>query len=572
MANILFKKGLYSELQEKVIAVNKATHKDNIVDGALYLTEDEGGLYLGKKADNALTGELKRIQGSVLIFNTLQQFTDKVAPPYSQDVIYFIAESNALVRWDASADSGKTDAKGEPILGKWVVINATAADVTASLTNLDTKIGNEIATRAAEDTKLLGLINTNAENISKNSTAIGLKASQTALDAEVAERQELAAKVAENTTAAANADTKADAAQSAADAANSAAVAADAKAVEAKTAADQANANANTRVTQDEFNSFKTGNTTTIESIQSDISKNGTAINSINTSIEDIKSKNSEQDTAIAGKLSLDGSNTMTGNLDMGSKQIKNVLAGTLDNDAVNKKQLDTAISGVNTEIGKTNTDVSNLTTALNNAKKDLADTGINLTDKQITLQNNLIANGKKITGLANGENDTDAATVGQIKSAIAANDAMTFRGTLGGTTSTIASLPTTASAYSTADNHPLKDLKPQRGDTFKVAVLGEYAGVKAKVGDLFINIAADDAVPSWEHISSGYEDDYLQKLFVADYTGTDVEGVTVNITNGIGDTTAHGASVIIQTSTLSNLQFSNTGNIITASMTWGTF
>lgn len=550
MANILFKKGSYSQFNEKILQNTEA-----IEDGALYLTEDEGGLYLGKVVNG--TKSVQRIQGSVLYFESLDEFTENIKPPYSQDVIYFIANTNSLVRWDGS---------------KWIALNVTAADAAKSLADLDTKISAEATKRAEEDAKLLALINTNIGNINTNSAAIALKADQSALAAEVAERQTLAIKVAENTTAAANADTKAEAAQTAAEAAQTAADTADAKAVAAQSAADQANANANNRVAQGEFNEFKASNTATIENINGLISQNGTRIESINQSIIAINNKDNSQDIAIEGKLNIDGSNAMVNNLNMGTNQIINVKAGTENTHAINKQQLDTAIAGVDAKITETNTKVTNLTTKLSGVETGLADTGINLTNKQITLQNDLIADGKKITGLADGEKDNDAATVGQIKNAIAANDAMTFRGTLGGSKATISSLPTTALAYSTDENHPLKNLKPQRGDTFKVAVQGEYAGTAAKVGDLFINIGMDDADPKWEHISSGYEDDYLQKLFVKNYAGDDVAGIQVNITNGIGDTASHGTPIIIQTSTVSNLQFSNNGNVITASMAWGTF
>ena len=110
MSKLLFKKGSFNDLKANVITGNKAT------EGAFYVTEDEGCLYLGQE-----DGKLKRIQGSVLFFETLTRFEDKVvkAPPYSTDVIYFIASENALVRWTGS---------------DWKVLNADPAEVSSTLT------------------------------------------------------------------------------------------------------------------------------------------------------------------------------------------------------------------------------------------------------------------------------------------------------------------------------------------------------------------------------------------------------------------------------------------------------
>ena len=114
MAKILFKKGTWANLQANVINGSKA------VDGALYLTEDEGGLYLGKS-----NGTVKRISGSVLYFSTLDEFSQNVQPPYSTDVIYFLADRDALVRWNGT---------------EWIVLNQTAESVNTALKNLQDQI------------------------------------------------------------------------------------------------------------------------------------------------------------------------------------------------------------------------------------------------------------------------------------------------------------------------------------------------------------------------------------------------------------------------------------------------
>lgn len=83
--------------------------------------------------------------------------------------------------------------------------------------------------------------------------------------------------------------------------------------------------------------------------------------------------------------LRTDGSNAMTGSLNMNNQKIVNVSNGTNANDAVNFSQLST----------KLNTSGGTLTGQLNMGSN-------------------------KITNLANGTADTDAATVGQLNSAVA--------------------------------------------------------------------------------------------------------------------------------------------------------
>jgi hypothetical protein len=67
MSNILFKKGSYDNFEKNVLGITRKIDPatgalsfvqgtKNIQEGALYLTEDEGGLYLGGSE-----GTIKRI-------------------------------------------------------------------------------------------------------------------------------------------------------------------------------------------------------------------------------------------------------------------------------------------------------------------------------------------------------------------------------------------------------------------------------------------------------------------------------------------------------------------------------
>lgn len=174
MANLIFKKGTYADFKAKVTTAQ---------EGAFYLTEDEGGLYVGL-AD----GSTKRIQGSVLIYDDIDAIVKAAGlPPYDPNVIYFSAKDNALFRYDA-------------VQMDWIQLNQTAESVTSALTALQNSINN---------------VQTSLNNYkTSNDAAIAKKADQTALDAEITRAK---AAEAANASAAAAAQTAADEAQETAD-------------------------------------------------------------------------------------------------------------------------------------------------------------------------------------------------------------------------------------------------------------------------------------------------------------------------------------------------------------------
>lgn len=92
-----------------------------------------------------------------------------------------------------------------------------------------------------------------------------------------------------------------------------------------------------------------------------------------------------------------------------------------------------------------------------------------------------------------NGQNvynqgSIDFYTKGEIDTKIKGINAMVYRGTLGGSTSTVTALPTT---------------NVQIGDTYLVAAIGSYAGHVAEVGDLYIATSSDGTEESTGYIAA---------------------------------------------------------------------
>ena len=258
---------------------------------------------------------------------------------------------------------------------------------------------------------------------------------------------------------------------------------------------------------------------------------------------------------------------TMTGAIAMGSNKITGLATPSSANDAANKTYVDAAEARASA-VG------SAAQTTANNAKST-AEAALPKSGGTMTGAINMGSN--KITSSATPLSENDLTNKTYVDTAIAngikTNDAMTFKGTLG-TGGTITALPTSSgSTYSSSTDSALNGTKPQKGDTFKVAVKHTYLGsTEAKVGDLYINSGDDDGTPSWIHVSSGYEDDYLQKLIV--------NNSIIYLTDGVSNTTTGAVSGLQITGAIdSNIKFTvaaGTGekptHTVTANLEWGTF
>jgi hypothetical protein len=241
---------------------------------------------------------------------------------------------------------------------------------------------------------------------------------------------------------------------------------------------------------------------------------------------------------------------TMTGSIAMSNKKITGLAAPTDDADAATKAYVDAAEADAKADAKAAQTTANS---ALGIANAALPKAGG-------TMSGAIAMGSNKITGLAGPEADGDATNKkyvdDAVKAGIAASDAMVYKGVIGSQNA--------LNAITTAN----------KGDTYKISTAFTVGTVKYKVGDIIINSGADGAAPTWDHITSGYEDDYLQKL------AADAANATVHLTDGVTNTASGSVSGIkfvgAETSNIVMSVKAGTGNnpvhTVTASMVWGEF
>ena len=128
MSNLNFKYGLYKNLP--------SYSADQ--EGTIFVTTDEGAMYIN------LDGKQIRMQGSVLYYDSVEEFTAATNPPYSTEALYFFRK---LGKNDTIASNAFMAYNGT----EWVQINVTLSDfktlgtrmgtVESSLANLVTLPG-----------------------------------------------------------------------------------------------------------------------------------------------------------------------------------------------------------------------------------------------------------------------------------------------------------------------------------------------------------------------------------------------------------------------------------------------
>lgn len=500
MANLIFKKGTYADFKAKVTTAQ---------EGAFYLTEDEGGLYVGL-AD----GSTKRIQGSVLIYDDIDAIVKAAGlPPYDPNVIYFSAKDNALFRYDA-------------VQMDWIQLNQTAESVTSALTALQNSINN---------------VQTSLNNYkTSNDAAIAKKADQTALDAEITRAK---AAEAANASAAAAAQTAADEAQETADTAvtNAAANATKINGLTSDLATVKATAESKTTMAEVEAKGYAT--VAQVNSAKSEVIGSSSDSSAKNT-IYGAKAAAAAAQSAAEGAQSTANSaqSAAATNAEAISDEVSRAKAAEATlNTAVSAKvdqaAYNTKISALESSIADNASAASSATTIANAA---LARTGGTMSG-EIKMGNN------KISGLATPTADADAANKKYVDDVMAAADAMVFQGVLGTGTGMTPALPTSG---------------VQKGWTYKVGTAGTYGSIAGKVGDLIINTGEDNATPVWVHVTSGYEDDYLQKLSIASNSG-----VEIRLNDGISSIDS---KIVLKNG--NGIEWTVNGTEATPSIVWGTF
>lgn len=498
--------------------------------GTIYVTTDEQAMYidLPVKKNNEISVDRMRI-GDIVV----KESTRTAQPPFHPNSFYYFVEENALLRYDGS---------------KWVQINATDA-VNDTITAVNNKLLAEIDRSTAADSQHSEDIEQLKEDIVKYLLKTEFEEYKGLTSQEIEKAQSDASTALEN---AENADNKAVAAQERADDAYELA--------DSKTT--MAEVEAKDYSTKEESQSYANA----VLGASNDTSDKNT-VYGVKAYAESVHEEASVADgKAVAAQEKADEAyNLADSKVTMAEVEAKdyatkteaqgyaNAVLGTAEDDS-NKY----TVYGVHelADLALTNAG------AANQKAVDANDNANNRIHKDgtVAMTGNLNLGGNLINNLAKPVSNTDAANKQyvdeEIVKGIKANDAMTFRGTIGGAEATVSSLPTE---------------NVQRGDTYKVAASYSYGTIEAKVGDLFINSGEDDQEPVWTHISSGYEDTYLQKLYS--------EGTTIYLTNGVENDKVAGSvsSVTIAGDTNSNLQFSiskdeRNNHTVTASLVWGTF
>lgn len=496
------------------------------------------------RADNAYSlAESKTTMSAVegvLVNYATKDNVNKAIEDVQGDTDRTIAEAYALASGAKSAaDAAQNTADSKTTM-------AAVEAVLASYATL-TKLSEEKAA-------LLGTENSSAESTTIHGVKKAAAAAQeTAIDA---------------ASAAAQADGKAVAAQNAADKAQSDATQALTNAAAAQKAADDAQKDA----TQGINDAAKAKAAADEAKTQADLGvENAAKANALaqaagaaadaaqttaNQGVTDAAAAKAAADAAaaLAGqKLALTGGKmaSANANIDMNGATVTGLKAPSANSDAATKAYVDAVSSTQSADKAALQASIDAVDTI---AKAALPKAG-----GQMAASATIDMNNGKITGLAAPSAASDATNKSFVETtvanAIAANDAMTFKGVVdcgqdGGTTTKPA------------------DANANRGDTWKVGRAGTYAGIVAKVGDLLIYEGDDGTkdASKWTHVSSGYEDDYLQKLYVS--------GNVVHLNNGISASV--GGFEVVGSNNLQITVEAGTGDApvhkIKASMVWGTF
>lgn len=552
MADLLLKKGSFEDFKLKVFDPEK--NIKNAVEGALYFTEDEGGLYLGK-ADKTVV----RIQGTVHQYDTLKDFAEGTQPPYSKDIVYFIADKDALVRWNGTA---------------WVQLNTPAAtsaqmaadiktnaeDISGLSDNLSDLTDTVAANKEAIEATVAGIDGrlTTAEGaIATLQGEIVLKATQEDLEklAEtVTEQGDLIAGITQNyvtnetfntTVEGINADIKEinDALGLGDDATGT--IANRLGALEADNVTNKKNIADNA----EDIKNLQDGLSDTNDAVDGLDGRLTTAEGEIDTLQQDLDKaeedlgKVTERVTTAEGEI-----DTLQGEMTQAKSDIGGLqdAVSDLQSDSATKEELEQVNTKLNNEINdlktktdNTNTALNNLTTRVGTAEGTIAGHTEALSQINDTLTT--LATKKELSDLSDE-------LKAEIDSDIMAANAMTYKGGVDGNTKVLPTADVTI------------------GDTYVVTkefVLGDKT---VQPGDLLIaqgtevNGAIDPDTLVWDHVATGYSSVHNPKLEVNDNAIV----LTDFANNPLGEVTLNSNS--------ENIVITTDGSTINFDFKWGTF
>ena len=581
MAILNFMKGEYSLLPK--------TYKE----GTVYVTTDEKAMYID-------ISDSQRIRlGQIVTVDTVEAW-EGLKPPFSHEAFYYIKEGNALFKNNGTAESPN-----------WVQINSTAdvlakanEALTAANTAQTTAEAAGTAAAAAQGTANEAKAAAEAAQSTANTGVANAATAQTRADDAyaLAEQAKSAADAADSkaagaqstadaaNTAAGAAQTRADNAYTLAEQAKSAADAADGKAADAQDAADAAQADA-TKALSDAANaqSAAEGAQSTADAANTAAGEAKNLANAAqdaadaaqadatqalaNAAAAKTAADNAQADAtqaladaaaakaaADAAQSTADGAATAAGNAQTTANSALEIANNAV---SVNNAQND-RLTAIEEQVGLSTGDGTSLATKVANLESTITneDTGLGAAHTKIDAINTALADYAKS---ADVENDIAAAEdrmSAAIESAIAENDAMTYKGVVTVDDEGNDNLPTVADGI-------------KIGDTYKVARDGYYDGILCYVGDLLIansttgkedeNGVIADGNLKWDHIESGYEDSNQPTL--------SADGNNIYLTSAVADEANKGDLGKISIVSMSDsLKVTVAGNQINLSLEWGDF
>lgn len=500
MANVLFKRGSYKQLPASGSAVN----------GAIYMTEDEGGIYLGLQ-----DGALKRM-GDYVLLNTREELQAYDVTNVGEYTMFYVKKDNILCRYDLTekkfiqinaqqtagdlikeiniyaATNGKVsinllDAKGDEITEAAGELNITGAGAATVAGNDSNGI-----TVTAEDHK--AFLSTKSNTIQLNNTKATTGASEIAGSISFEGTGDLAPVITtDDTSSKVIFNVKAPK------------VTASVATADGSTTVTTGLANADGDYIDNTASSFtikgagdakvtSTGNAITVTSDNTVAALSG-ASNKIT-----LKNSVNGGTAAVAGEISVVGE----GNLGPAVTVSGNKLTVTV-NGADSTAAFD---ANGNLSIGQI---------------KDGDVVGTAASVKPVIKYG--MGETKSTAVFANGEAVLNVPTVDEVNNLLKGLDAMTFKG-----------------VSSVADINKIQTAN--KGDTYKVSVAGKIGDTEVNVGDIVINNGADGATPAWQIVPAGDETIYTYELVnsegavtlidnFGDNAGAITAGNLINISGG---------------------------------------